>query len=229
MTHLKFPNSKQNPSHKISHTISLILIIMITLITEIPSFLNLLPLLLLLQLLTQQQPLVGPTIHHGRPIIILKPLTAALPLQFVVPTRLTASSSASASPPFLLRRPLPRPQLVLRALITQVPIGAALVAPALVLVLSLLYKLGGAAVVGGDRGRELPAVEDLPVHLTRGGDCVAARDELDEGDAAALARVPILEDRDPGDLAEAGEESVEVGVGKRVVQVRDVEGRFRRS
>ncbi|BBG97786.1 RNA recognition motif and CCHC-type zinc finger domains containing protein [Prunus dulcis] len=99
------------------------------------------------------------------------------------------------------------------------PFFTALVAPALVLVLPLLNELSGSAVVGGDGGGELPAVENLPVHLTRRRDRVGARDELDEGDSAALAGLAVFEDRDSGDLAEVGEEGVEVRVGERIVEV----------
>ena len=55
----------------------------------------------------------------------------------------------------------------------------------------------------------------------RGG--VVAGHELDEGDAAAEARLPVLEDSHARYLSRGGEQRVEVGVGEGIVDVRDVE------
>lgn len=104
------------------------------------------------------------------------------------------------------------------------PFHSALVAPALVPVNPLPYELRRSAVIGGDGGGELTAVKDLPVHLACRGSGIVSGDELDEGDSAAEARVAVLEDGDACDLAEGGEEGVEVGVGEGVIEVGDVDG-----
>lgn len=62
------------------------------------------------------------------------------------------------------------------------------------------------------------------MHLSGSRDGVVSGDELYESDSAAEARVAVLEDGDASDLAEGGEEGVEVGVGERVVEVGDVYG-----
>lgn len=103
---------------------------------------------------------------------------------------------------------------------------AALVAATLVLVDPPTDELGGSAVVGGDGDGEGAAVEDLAVHSPDGGGGIVAGDEEDEGDAAAPAGDPVLEDGDAGDLPEGGEDGVEIGVGERVVEVGDVDRRF---
>jgi len=64
------------------------------------------------------------------------------------------------------------------------------------------------------------------VHLMRRREGVGGGDELDEGHASADARGAVLEDGDARDLAEGGEQRVEIGVCERVVEVRHVEGRL---
>lgn len=103
---------------------------------------------------------------------------------------------------------------------------SALVAAGLVLVDPAADELGGAAVVGGDGGGEGALVEELSVHLGGGAAGVGGGDEEDEGDAAAAAGEAVLEDGDLGDLAEGGEDGVEVGVGEGVVEVAHVDRRF---
>jgi len=110
-------------------------------------------------------------------------------------------------------------ELVARAVVREVAVGAALEAAGSVAIDALADELGRAAVVGGDGGGEGAAVEDLPVHLRGGVARVVAGDELDECDAAAEARVAVLEDRDARDSAEGGEERVEIGIGERVIDV----------
>lgn len=122
--------------------------------------------------------------------------------------------------------PLPGAQLVLGALVGQVSHIPALVAPGLVLVLTLPDELRGSSVVGRDGGGDGAPIEDLPVHLTRSRERVGGGDELDEGDALADARGAVLEDGDARDLAEGGEERVEIGVCESKVEVRHVEGRL---
>lgn len=103
---------------------------------------------------------------------------------------------------------------------------SALVAAGLVLVDPAADELGGAAVVGGDGGGEGALVEELSVHLRGGAAGVCGGDEEDEGDAAAAAGEAVLEDGDLGDLAEGGEDGVEVGVGEGVVEVAHVDRLF---
>jgi len=100
-----------------------------------------------------------------------------------------------------------------------VPVGAALEAAGSVTVDALTDELGRAAVVGGDGGGEGAAVEDLPMHLRGGVARVVDGDELDERDAAAEARVAVLEDRHARDSAEGSEKRVEIRIGERVIDV----------
>ncbi|KAJ1428348.1 Peptidase S8/S53 domain [Sesbania bispinosa] len=67
---------------------------------------------------------------------------------------------------------------------------------------ALADELGGAAVIGGDGGGESAAVEDLMVHFRGGTASVVAGNELDEGNAAAEARVAVFEDGYASDAAE---------------------------
>lgn len=64
------------------------------------------------------------------------------------------------------------------------------------------------------------------MHLTRCGERVSRGDELDEGDAAAESCDAVFEYGDSRDLTECGEQLVEVGIGERVVKIRDVDGRL---
>jgi len=130
----------------------------------------------------------------------------------------------------LLRRrgPLAGPELVAGALIGEVPLLAALVAPRLVAVHAAADELHGTAVVDGDGGGERAPVEHLAVHLGCRGRGVLAADEEDESDPAAAPGVAVLEDGDARDAAEPGEEEVEVRVGEREVQVGHVHRRLGR-
>lgn len=109
------------------------------------------------------------------------------------------------------------------------PFNPTLVTPALIPVNPLPYKLRCSAIIGGDGGGEFPAIEDLAVHLVGCGEGVVTGDKLDESDSAAKARVAVFEYGDSGELAEGGEEGVEVGVGEGVVNVGDVDGGFGRG
>lgn len=122
---------------------------------------------------------------------------------------------------------LPGAELVLGALIGEVAGLAALIAAGLVLVNPAADEFGGTAVVGGDGGGEGALVEELAVHLGDSAAGVVGRDEEDEGDAAAAAGEAVLEDGDLADLAEGGEDGVDVGVGEGVVQIANVDSRFR--
>lgn len=122
---------------------------------------------------------------------------------------------------------LPGAELVLGALIGEVAGLAALKAVGLVLVNPAADEFGGASVVGGDGGGEGALVEELAVHLGDGAAGVGGGDEEDEGDAAAAAGEPVLEDGDLADLAEGGEDGVDVGVGEGIVQIAHVDRRFR--
>lgn len=208
------------------------LFIIITLVTEVPTLVLFLLTLsshntITIMLVSRQEPLTSTVIHNRSPIIILKPLSPAVIIvivasDIVVVVMAMAVGVGPTAGAFRLGA-LAGAELITRAVVREVPLLSALEAAIGVAVDALADELGGAAVVGGDGGGEGAAVEHLPVHLRGRIVRVVARHELDEGHAAAEARVAVLEDGDARDAAEGGEERVEVGVREGVVDVRNVQ------
>lgn len=208
------------------------LFIIITLVTEVPTLVLFLLTLsshntVTIMLVSRQEPLTSTVIHNRSPIIILKPLSPAVIIvivasDIVVVVMAMAVGVGPTAGAFRLGA-LAGAELITRAVVREVPLLSALEAAIGVAVDALADELGGAAVVGGDGGGEGAAVEHLPVHLRGRIVRVVARHELDEGHAAAEARVAVLEDGDARDAAEGGEERVEVGVREGVVDVRNVQ------
>lgn len=208
------------------------LFIIITLVTEVPTLVLFLLTLsshntVTIMLVSRQEPLTSTVIHNRSPIIILKPLSPAVIIvivasDIVVVVMAMAVGVGPTAGAFRLGA-LAGAELITRAVVREVPLLSALEAAIGVAVDALADELGGAAVVGGDGGGEGAAIEHLPVHLRGRIVRVVARHELDEGHAAAEARVAVLEDGDARDAAEGGEERVEVGVREGVVDVRNVQ------
>lgn len=208
------------------------LFIIITLVTEVPTLVLFLLTLsshntITIMLVSRQEPLTSTVIHNRSPIIILKPLSPAVIIvivasDIVVVVMAMAVGVGPTAGAFRLGA-LAGAELITRAVVREVPLLSALEAAIGVAVDALADELGGAAVVGGDGGGEGAAIEHLPVHLRGRIVRVVARHELDEGHAAAEARVAVLEDGDARDAAEGGEERVEVGVREGVVDVRNVQ------
>lgn len=210
------------------------LFIIITLVTEVPTLVLFLLTLsshntITIMLVSRQEPLTSTVIHNRSPIIILKPLSPAVIIVIVasgiviVVMAMAVGVGVGPTAGAFRLGALAGAELITRAVVREVPLLSALEAAIGVAVDALADELGGAAVVGGDGGGEGAAVEHLPVHLRGRIVRVVARHELDEGHAAAEARVAVLEDGDARDAAEGGEERVEVGVREGVVDVRNVQ------